>query len=117
MSYVDESGRGLANQGWKDSSDAVQFRDGRIARAPIALCEVQGYAYQAAMGGAELLDAFGEKGADRWREFAAELAERFRARFWVEDSEGPTRRSHWKTTGPRSTRSARTSATCCGQGS
>ena len=89
VSYVDESGRGLANQGWKDSSDAVQFRDGRIARAPIALCEVQGYAYQAAMGGAELLDAFGEKGADRWREFAAELAERFRARFWVEDSEGP----------------------------
>ena len=89
VSYVDESGRGLANQGWKDSSDAVQFRDGRIARAPIALCEVQGYAYQAAMGGAELLDAFCEKGAGRWREFAARLAERFRARFWVADNEGP----------------------------
>ena len=89
VSYVDESGRGLANQGWKDSSDAVQFRDGRIATAPLALCEVQGYAYEAAIGGAELLDAFGEKGGDRWREFAAGLAERFRARFWVEDTEGP----------------------------
>ncbi len=88
VSYIDESGQGLANQGWKDSWDAVQFRDGRIANAPLALCEVQGYAYEAAMGGAELLDAFGQDGADRWREFAAGLAERFRARFWVEDSQG-----------------------------
>ncbi len=88
VSYIDESGQGLANQGWKDSWDAVQFRDGRIASAPLALCEVQGYAYEAAMGGAELLDAFGQEGADRWREFAAGLAERFHARFWVEDSQG-----------------------------
>ncbi len=88
VSYVDESGRGLANQGWKDSWDAVQFRDGRIARAPLALCEVQGYAYEAAIAGADLLEAFGRYGAERWREFAAALAERFRARFWVEDDEG-----------------------------
>jgi glycogen debranching enzyme len=88
VSYIDESGQGLANQGWKDSWDAVQFRDGRIASAPLALCEVQGYAYEAAMAGADLLDAFGQDGADRWREFAIGLAERFRARFWVEDSQG-----------------------------
>jgi glycogen debranching enzyme len=88
VSYIDESGQGLANQGWKDSWDAVQFRDGRIARAPLALCEVQGYAYEAAMAGAELLEAFGGDGADHWREFAAGLAERFRARFWVDDAEG-----------------------------
>ncbi|HTT88296.1 MAG TPA: glycogen debranching N-terminal domain-containing protein [Acidimicrobiales bacterium] len=89
VSYVDESGRGLANQGWKDSWDAVQFRDGRIARAPLALCEVQGYAYESAMAGAELLEAFGRDGADRWCGFAVALAERFRARFWVEDEIGP----------------------------
>ena len=89
VSYVDESGQGLANQGWKDSWDAVQFRDGRLASAPLALCEVQGYAYEAAIAGAELLDAFALPAADRWREFAAGLAERFRACFWVEDSEGP----------------------------
>ena len=71
VSYIDESGQGLANQGWKDSWDAVQFRDGRIASAPLALCEVQGYAYEAAMAGAELVEAFGQEGADRWREFAA----------------------------------------------
>ena len=88
VSYIDESGQGLANQGWKDSWDAVQYRDGRIASAPLALCEVQGYAYEAARAGAELLDAFGQDGADRWRQFAAGLAERFRARFWVEDDHG-----------------------------
>ena len=49
VEYVDTSGRGLANQGWKDSGDAVRFRDGRLAEPPIALAEVQGYAYRAAL--------------------------------------------------------------------
>ncbi|HTW97282.1 MAG TPA: glycogen debranching N-terminal domain-containing protein, partial [Acidimicrobiales bacterium] len=89
VSYVDTSGRGLTNQGWKDSHDAIQFRDGRIAKAPLALCEVQGYAYEAAIGGAELLEAFGRPGADRWRELAAGLAAGIRERFWVEDEAGP----------------------------
>ena len=89
VSYIDESGQGLTNQGWKDSWDAVQFRDGRPAGAPIALCEVQGYAYEAAIDGAELLDAFRLTGAERWREFGAALQQRFRAHFWVEDAEGP----------------------------
>ena len=88
LSYIDASGRGLATQGWKDSGDAVQSRDGRLAEGPVALCEVQGYAYEAAMGGAELLDAFGIPGGERWRVFARDLAERFRASFWVEDAEG-----------------------------
>jgi glycogen debranching enzyme len=89
LSYVDESGHGLANQGWKDSHDSIQFRDGRIALAPLALSEVQGYAYEAAMGGADLLDAFGRPGADQWRAWAAALAQRFRTRFWISDADGP----------------------------
>lgn len=89
VSYVDDTGHGLTNQGWKDSSDGVQFRDGRIAVAPIALCEAQGYAYEAAMHGADLLDAFARPGADRWREFARGLGRRFREAFWVEDEDGP----------------------------
>jgi glycogen debranching enzyme len=89
LSYVDESGHGLANQGWKDSHDSIQFRDGRIAVAPLALSEVQGYAYEAAMGGAALLDAFGRPGADQWRAWAAALADRFRNRFWISDADGP----------------------------
>ena len=87
--YIDESGRGLANQGWKDSSGAIQSRDGRLARPPIALCEVQAYAYEAATAGADLLEAFGLDGPERWRQLAAELADRFRSHFWVADEEGP----------------------------
>ncbi|HEY7045810.1 MAG TPA: glycogen debranching N-terminal domain-containing protein [Jatrophihabitantaceae bacterium] len=84
LSYRDESGRGLSNQGWKDSPEAVQFSNGTLADPPIALCEVQGYAYAAARQGADLLDAFGRPGADRWREWADGLAARFRDRFWVD---------------------------------
>jgi glycogen debranching enzyme len=88
LEYVDHSGHGLANQGWKDSGDSVQWRDGRLARGTIALVEVQGYAHEAALGGAALLDAFGRPGADRWRAWAARLAERFRREFWVHDPDG-----------------------------
>jgi glycogen debranching enzyme len=84
LEYIDGTGRGLANQGWKDSGDAIRFHDGRLADPPIALAEVQGYAYRAAMDGAALLDAFGRPGGDRWRGYATALAERFRARFWVD---------------------------------
>ncbi|MET7281046.1 glycogen debranching N-terminal domain-containing protein [Kribbella sp. NPDC005582] len=83
LEYVDESGHGLANQGWKDSDDSVQWPNGEIATAPIALCEVQGYAYAAAIRGAEILEAFGESG-DEWRAWAAALQERFRSAFWVD---------------------------------
>jgi glycogen debranching enzyme len=82
LEYIDESGHGLANQGWKDSDDSVQWPNGDIATAPIALCEVQGYAYAAAVRGAELLEAFGGSG-DEWRAWAAALQERFRSAFWV----------------------------------
>ena len=88
LEYVDEGGHGLANQGWKDSGDSVQWRDGTLATGPIALCEVQAYAHEAALGGAALLEAFGRPGADRWRAWAAELATRFRAAFWVQDATG-----------------------------
>ncbi|MFI1161836.1 glycogen debranching N-terminal domain-containing protein [Streptomyces sioyaensis] len=80
---------GLVNQGWKDSEDGVQSTAARLAEPPIALAEVQGYAYEAARAGAELLAAFGRPGADYWREWAEKLAGRFRSAFWVEDDLGP----------------------------
>ncbi|NMO57450.1 amylo-alpha-1,6-glucosidase [Actinoplanes sp. TBRC 11911] len=83
LEYLDTTGRGLANQGWKDSFDAVRFHDGTIATGPIALAEVQGYAYRAALDGAALLDAYGKEGGDRWRRYADEMADRFRKAFWV----------------------------------
>ncbi len=88
LSYRDESGHGLSNQGWKDSEDAIQFRDGRLAAAPIALCEVQAYAHAAALAYAALLDAFVGEGACEWRTWAADLAERFRASYWLRDELG-----------------------------
>ncbi len=88
LEYIDTSGRGLANQGWKDSGDSIRWRDGRLARAPIVLCEVQAYAYEAAMSGAALLRAFDRPGADRWEEWADRLRRRFRETFWVEDEKG-----------------------------
>lgn len=97
LDYVDRTGRGLANQGWKDSGDSIQWRDGRLAEGPIALCEVQAYAYEAVMSGADLLDAFGDEGRDaspdapapdELRAWAARLRERFAAAFWVETPEG-----------------------------
>jgi glycogen debranching enzyme len=89
LEYADESGTGLANQGWKDSGDSVQWRAGGLATGPIALAEVQGYAHEAAVAGAALLDAFGRPGAERWRAWAAALAERFREAFWTSDARGP----------------------------
>ena len=88
LEYLDRTGTGLANQGWKDSHDSVRFADGRIAEGPIALCEAQGYAHEAALAAAALLEAFGRSGADRWRSWATDLATRFRAAFWVGDDEG-----------------------------
>jgi glycogen debranching enzyme len=89
LEYIDTTGHGLANQGWKDSGDSIQWRDGTLAEGPIALCEVQGYAYEAAIGGAELFDAFGREGADQWRAWAADLKKRFAASFWIDDPAGP----------------------------
>lgn len=93
LEYVDRSGHGLANQGWKDSGDSVQWRDGTLAEGPIALCEVQAYAYEAAMHGADLLETLGDDAADGdlaagWRDWAGALRERFHASFWVDDAEG-----------------------------
>lgn len=88
IDYADESGHGLANQGWKDSGDSIQWRDGRLAEGPIALSEVQGYAYEAAVRGAALLDELGAVGGDDLRSWAADLRRRFRDAYWVTTPEG-----------------------------
>jgi glycogen debranching enzyme len=87
LEYVSTPGRGLANQGWKDSGDSVQWRDGQLAASPIALCEVQAYAFEAAVRGAALLERFGRDGR-HWREWADRLKTRFNETFWVDDPDG-----------------------------
>ncbi|HEV7624574.1 MAG TPA: glycogen debranching N-terminal domain-containing protein [Amnibacterium sp.] len=89
LAYHDESGRGLANQGWKDSGDSIRWSDGRLATGPIALCEVQAYAHEAALAAVVLLTAFGAQDeVARWTAWAAALRSRFRGAFWIDDAEG-----------------------------
>jgi hypothetical protein len=88
LRYVDHTGRGLSNQGWKDSADGVQFADGGLADPPIALCEVQAYAHEAAVRGAALLEAFGEDPVPGLADWAAGLRERFATDFWVDSPDG-----------------------------
>ena len=83
LKYIDSSGTGLANQGWKDSSDAIRWRDGRIAEAPIALCEAQAYAVEAACAAAELFAHFNVDGSGDLLDYAGQMRARFRDRFWV----------------------------------
>jgi glycogen debranching enzyme len=84
VEYLRRSPKGLANQGWKDSWDANMHRDGRVARPPIALAEVQGYVYDAKYRMASLLRSFGDSAtADRLKREAAEMAKRFDKAFWV----------------------------------
>lgn len=89
LEYIDETGHGLANQGWKDSGDSIRWDDGSLATGPIALAEVQGYAYEAAVNAADILDAFDRPGAAAWRDYAEDLAGKFRASFWCADHLGP----------------------------
>jgi glycogen debranching enzyme len=88
VAYRDRSGRGLANQGWKDSFDSVQFSDGRLAEPPIALCEVQGYAYAAMRQAAHLSTVFGRGDRAEWLAWADGLQARFRDAFWIDDADG-----------------------------
>jgi glycogen debranching enzyme len=86
LRYRCRSPRGLANQGWKDSHDAVMHADGSLARPPIALVEAQGYQYGALLGAAELAEAVGHpERAAPLREEARRLRERFGHDFWMEE--------------------------------
>ena len=59
VEYHRQTKEGLANQGWKDSFDAIFHHDGRLAEGPIALCEVQAYVYGAKRHAAVLAEALG----------------------------------------------------------
>jgi len=86
VEYKRRSERGLVNQSWKDSGDSQRFYDGRLAEAPIAPGEVQGYVYDAKQRMAEVArEVWGDaKLADRLEAEAAELQKRFDEAFWCE---------------------------------
>jgi glycogen debranching enzyme len=83
--YARRSSQGIFNQGWKDSWDGIRHGDGSIPEAPIALCELQGYAFDALLRMAEIYDLLKEPDkADGLRERARQLYQRFNEVFWWE---------------------------------
>jgi len=86
VEYQAKSKRGLTQQGWKDSHDAIFYENGYIAEPPIALCEVQGYVYAAKLAGARLAELFGDaKLAGRLEAEASRLRGKFDRDFWDEE--------------------------------
>lgn len=84
--YQRGEGTGLANQGWKDSSDSVFYADGRFPRGPIALVEVQGYVIVALRTMADLANRLGDsESAQRWQRRAEALRSALEAAFWMEE--------------------------------
>ena len=86
VEYHRKSDRGLANQGWKDSHDAIFHEDGRLAEGSIALAEVQGYVFAAKQAIASCARSMGRIDQARKLETEAQiLAEKFEAAFWCRD--------------------------------
>ena len=86
VEYRRASELGLANQGWKDSFDAIFHADGRLAEGHIALAEVQGYVFAAKRLAARCAWRLGRLDMVRKLETEAKLlAERFEAAFWCEE--------------------------------
>jgi glycogen debranching enzyme len=86
LEYARRCSNGLIQQGWKDSYDSVFHADGSLAEPPIALCEVQGYAFAAWRAAATLAAARGEQTLAReWEVRAERLRASFEERFWCED--------------------------------
>ena len=85
--YGTRSSAGYENQGWKDSGDAVLYPDGNNVKGPKALCELQGYVYDAWLRMAEVFDELGQpEHAVALRQKAADLFRRFNDVFWDEAS-------------------------------
>jgi glycogen debranching enzyme len=86
VEYARRSSTGLVQQGWKDSQDSIFHADGRLAEAPIAVCEVQGYVFAAKLGLSALANAVGKKDmAVELSTQAIKLAANFEAAFWQEN--------------------------------
>jgi glycogen debranching enzyme len=84
--YETRSSHGYYNQGWKDAGDAIPEEDGSLAPLPLALCELQGYVYDAKLRMAQIYDVLG-RGDDAARLLAEadELYDRFNEQFWWEE--------------------------------
>jgi glycogen debranching enzyme len=86
VEYQRASEQGLANQGWKDSYDAIFHADGRLAEGYIALAEVQGYVFAGKQLAARCALRLGKSAhAQKLAAEAKLLAERFEEAFWCDE--------------------------------
>ena len=84
--YGGQGKSALSNQCWKDSGDSIMYKDGTLAKQPIAACEVQGYLYQAFAKTAKLAKSLGhEDTAKRLDDRASILKSSFQKYFWLPD--------------------------------
>jgi len=85
--YQTRSPVGYENMAWKDSGDSVMYPDGTLVRGPKALCELQGYVYDAWLRTAEIYDELGNKRrGNALRKKAAMLFKKFNEAFWDDES-------------------------------
>ncbi len=90
LEYQTRSTAGMRNQGWKDSFDSASHRDGTLAEPPIALAEVQAYAYGARKAMADLFGLLGQPERERELQAAAERTRQlFVQRLALDDELGP----------------------------
>jgi glycogen debranching enzyme len=86
LAYEKRSEKGLVNQGWKDSWDAIFHEDGRFLEPPVALVEVQGYAFAALNAASQILGALGDHEiANDLARAARSMARRFNSEYWLDD--------------------------------
>ena len=86
VEYQRTSDRGLRNQGWKDSWDAIRYADGRLAQPPITLCEVQAYVYGAYLARAHFAHEMNDADTEaRYRAKARDLKTAFNRDFWLDE--------------------------------
>lgn len=86
IEYERKSEDGILSQGWKDSNDSVFHADGTLTDSHVALCEVQGYVYQAYRGAALMAEALGKMDiSQKYHEKATRLRDQFAAAFWSDE--------------------------------
>ena len=85
ISYERGAETGLSNQGWKDSEDSIFHADGRFPKGPVALLEVQGYAFAAWRAMADLAVSMGDDRQAEWMARADRVRALVEDRFWMEE--------------------------------
>jgi glycogen debranching enzyme len=85
--YQTRSSAGYENVAWKDSGDSVAYVDGTLVKGPKAICELQGYVYDAWLRMASVFDALGKPDrAETLRGKARALFKKFNEVFWDEEA-------------------------------